>query len=59
MLERRLLYSPWIYGGYLVIKDSCMAEDKMVLTDFLCTECVKKSDLMKSKDLFFSFLFIQ
>lgn len=31
----------------------------MVLTDFLCTECVKKSDLMKSKDLFFSFLFIQ
>lgn len=30
----------------------------MVLTDFLCTECVKKSDLMKSKDLsFFSFFF--
>lgn len=30
----------------------------MVLTDFLCTECVKKSDLMKSKDLsFFSFFY--
>lgn len=29
----------------------------MVLTDFLCTECVKKSDLMKSKDLFFFFSF--
>lgn len=27
----------------------------MVLTDFLCTECVKKSDLMKSKDLSFFF----
>lgn len=30
----------------------------MVLTDFLCTECVKKSDLMKSKDLSF-FFFLQ
>lgn len=29
----------------------------MVLTDFLCTECVKKSDLMKSKDLSFFFFF--
>lgn len=29
----------------------------MVLTDFLCTECVKKSDLMKSKDLSFLFFF--
>lgn len=30
----------------------------MVLTDFLCTECVKKSDLMKSKDLSFFFFTI-
>lgn len=29
----------------------------MVLTDFLCTECVKKSDLMKSKDLSFFFFY--
>lgn len=27
----------------------------MVLTDFLCTECVKKSDLMKQGPFFFFF----
>lgn len=30
----------------------------MVLTDFLCTECVKKSDLMKQGPFFFFFLTI-